>query len=272
VKLCRVLDVCRSGFNKWKNAGETSARQQHRIWLSQQIYRIFIESRQTYGSRRVFKELKNRGICVSRTTVEKIMLEKGLAPRRTRANKSTTDSKHKMPVSENVLNRKFNPGKPNEVWVSDITYIETHEGWLYLTVFLDLHSRMIVGWSMQNNMTADLVASAYRMGVLRRGVHPKLVHSDRGSQYASEEFRKNLKGVCPQSMSGKANCWDNAVSESFWKTLKAELVWRETFRTREQATMRIFDYIEVFYNKRRLHSALNYLSPADFELKGQKVA
>lgn len=226
----------------------------------------------TYGSRRVHAELKYQGVSVSRSTVEKIMREKGLAPKRTRSNKSTTDSKHDMKVDENVLDRQFQPSKPNEVWVSDITYIETHEGWLYLTVFLDLHSRKIVGWSMAKHMTAELVVCAYQMGLANRGTHPNLVHSDRGSQYASKEFRNILGGVCPQSMSRKANCWDNAVSESFWKTIKAELIYREVFRTREDAQIKVFEYIEIFYNKRRLHSVLGYLSPEQFELKGQKAA
>lgn len=195
------------------------------------IYQILIDSRKTYGSRRLYEQLKQQSISVSRDTVERIMRDKGLAPRRTRANKSTTDSKHNKPVSDNVLNRNFQTSKPNEVWVSDITYIDTHEGWLYLTIFLDLYSRRIVGWSMSQYMTADLVATAYQMGIAHRGTGPELVHSDRGSQYASEELRQLLAGVCPQSMSRKANCWDNAVSESFWKTLKVKLIYSERFRT-----------------------------------------
>lgn len=270
--LCRVIDVERSGFYKWRKTCGASPRAQRRTWLSQRIYEIFIDSRKTYGSRRIFEQLKQDGVKVSRTTVERIMCEKGLRPKRTRANRSTTDSKHNLPIAENVLDRGFKTEQPNEVWVSDITYIETHEGWLYLTTFLDLYSRKIVGWSMSRYMTADLVVCAYQMGLAHRGTAPGLVHSDRGSQYASEEFRKLLKGVCPQSMSRKANCWDNAVSESFWKTLKAELIYRQVFRTREEARISIFEYIEMFYNKRRLHSALGYLSPEQFELKGQKAA
>ncbi len=200
------------------------------------------------------------------------MRDKGLSPKRTRKYKSTTDSKHRLPVSDNMLDRQFICDKPNQVWVSDITYIETYEGWLYLTAFLDLYSRKIVGWSMSKSLCAKGVADAYKMGVARRCTHPDLVHSDRGSQYASETFRKILRGVCPQSMSRKANCWDNAVSESFWKTLKAELIYREIFRTRNEARRAIFEYIEIFYNKRRLHSTLGYLSPEEFELKGQKAA
>jgi len=266
------MQVQRSGFYNWRKTGGATKRRLRLTEMSQRIYQIFIDSRKTYGSRRVHEQLKQDGVSVSRSTVERIMREKHLAPKRTRANKSTTDSKHKMPVSDNVLNRNFQTSKPNEVWVSDITYIDTHEGWLYLTVFLDLYSRKIVGWSMSQYMTADLVATAYQMGIAHRGTAPELVHSDRGSQYASEEFRQLLAGVCPQSMSRKANCWDNAVSESFWKTLKVELIYREVFRTREAAQLSIFEYIESFYNKRRLHSALGYQSPEQFEVKAQKAA
>lgn len=240
--------------------------------LSQRVYRIFIDSRATYGSRRVHAKLRQEGVRVSRTTVERIMRQKGLAPNRKRSNKSTTDSKHKLPIAENKLNRQFKRLQANDVWVSDITYIETHEGWLYLAVFLDLYSRKIVGWSMAKCMTAELVVCAYQMGLQNRRTVPKLVHSDRGSQYASNEFTEILKGVCPQSMSRKADCWDNAVSESFWKTLKTELVYRQVFKTREEAELAIFEFIEIFYNKRRLHSALGYLSPEQFELQTQKAA
>jgi transposase InsO family protein len=270
--LCRVIGVKPKRYYAWKKNGEATRRQKRRNELSQLIYKVFIDSRRTYGSRRVFEELKKQGVRVSKTSVEQIMREKKLAPKRTRKNKSTTDSKHQLPISENILDRNFKCERPNHVWVTDITYIETHEGWLYLTVFLDLFSRKIVGWSMSRSLSATLVSNAYRMGIARRGTQPELVHSDRGSQYASTEFRDILKGVCPQSMSRKANCWDNAVSESFWKTLKAELIYRETFRTREEARQAIFEYIEIFYNKRRLHSTLGYLSPEEFELKVQKAA
>jgi putative transposase len=264
--------VARSGYYEWRKTRGATKRAIRRDEHSKLIYKAFIDSRKTYGARRIYEQLKLEGVAISRTTVERIMREKRLAPKRTRKHKSTTDSKHKLPVDKNSLNRNFDPAEPNQVWVSDITYIETHEGWLYLTVFLDLHSRRIVGWSMAKHMTAELVVCAYQMAVAKRGTAPKLVHSDRGSQYASEEFRKILNGVCPQSMSRKANCWDNAVSESFWKTLKVELIYRETFKTREGAQLSIFEYIETFYNKRRLHSHLGYLSPDQFELKVQKAA
>ena len=176
-----------------------------------------------------------------------------------------------MPVSRNDLNRGFVVDKPNSVWVSDITYIDTREGWLYLAAFIDLYSRKVVGWSMSNRMTADLVISAFDMALQQRGTKPNLVHSDRGSQYASENFRKKLK-KCKQSMSRKGNCWDNAVAESFFGTLKSELVHRQTFETRKEAEMSIFKYIETFYNRTRLHSTLGYVSPAKFEEKGRKAA
>jgi transposase InsO family protein len=159
----------------------------------------------------------------------------------------------------------------NSVWVSDITYIETAEGWLYLAAFIDLHSRRVVGWSMNERMTAELVVSAFQMAVERRGMKPRLVHSDRGSQYASSAFRKLLKKV-KQSMSRKGDCWDNAVAESFFGALKSELVHRQSFKTRKDAELYIFEYIEIFYNKTRLHSALGYVSPVEFEEKGRKAA
>ena len=203
------------------------------------------------------------------------MKELGIAPKRKRRSKLTTDSKHNLPVSENLLQRDFVARQPNHVWVSDITYIDTREGWLYLAVFIDLYSRKVIGWSMSERMTADLVVNAYEMGTQRRRiVAPSVVHSDRGSQYASELFRKTLlrcKKV-KQSMSRKGNCWDNAVSESFFGALKSECIYRTVFNTRKEAEMAIFDYIETFYNKVRLHSTLGYVSPAEFEEKGKTAA
>jgi len=181
--------------------------------------------------------------------------------------KATTNSKHNLPVAENLLERQFSVDQPNAAWVGDITYITTEEGWLYLATWIDLCSRKIVGWSMAPRMTADIVVDAFRMALFRqKGEAPNLVHSDRGSQYASEVFRGELqKHGCKQSMSRKGNCWDNAVAESFFGTLKNELVHHEKYKTREQARLSIFDYIEMFYNKRRLHSHLNYVSPENFE-------
>lgn len=200
------------------------------------------------------------------------MREHEMKPRRRRKYKATTDSRHTLPVAENVVARKFSPEKPNEVWVSDITYIETHEGWLYLTVFIDLYSRMVVGWSMSDSLVADSVVSAYQMAVRRREKPPEIVHSDRGIQYASELFRNALDETCKQSMSRKGNCWDNAVAESFFGALKSELIYHHTFETRRLAEMTIFEYVEIFYNRERLHSTLGYLTPEEFDLKGKKAA
>lgn len=195
------------------------------------------------------------------------MKENGIEAKHKKKFKTTTDSNHNLPVAKNHLKRNFKVNKPNQTWVSDISYVHTDEGWLYLAVFIDLYSRKVVGWSMSERIKADLVVDAFRMALFRQKQKaPKVVHSDRGSQYASEIFRKELKAHrCKQSMSRKGDCWDNAVAESFFGTLKTELIYHEKFKTREQARLSIFDYIEVFYNRQRLHSYLNYLSPEKFE-------
>lgn len=234
---------------------------------------IFEESRETYGCPRIYEQLRAEGYTCGYNTVERLMRENEIRPKRKRKYKSTTDSKHTLPIAPNVLDREFNVEEPDEAWVSDITYIETAQGWLYLCVFIDLFSRMIVGWSMSTRMTADLAVDAFRMGVQRQGRAPILAHSDRGSQYASAAFRDELERYdCIQSMSRKGNCWDNAVAESFFGTLKSELIYRNEYATRIQASTSIFDYIEIFYNKRRLHSVLGYLTPEKKAQKGGKVA
>jgi transposase InsO family protein len=265
-----MLGVSRSGYYKWKQS-RVSVRKQKRESLLLYIREIFEESKQRYGYRRVYQQLKREGHICNHKTVEKLMREHELKPRRRRRFKSTTDSKHKLPIADNVLNRAFATTKPNEVWVSDITYIDTQEGWLYLVVFIDLYSRMVVGWAMADTMTADLVVDAYNMGILKRGA-PNTVHSDRGSQYASDLFRNILPKVCKQSMSRKGNCWDNAVAESFFGQLKSELIYHHTFKTRKAAELSIFEYIEIFYNKQRLHSTLDYQTPEEFEEKMETVA
>ena len=233
---------------------------------------VFLESKERYGVRRVHAALRKKGVEVNKKVVQKLMHKNQLRPKRRRRFRSTTDSRHTLPVSENVLQRQFTVEGANQVWVSDITYIDTQEGWLYLATFIDLYSRKVVGWSMNENMAASLVVSAFDMATKRQGVSsPKLIHSDRGSQYASEAFRQKL-GFCKQSMSRKGNWWDNAVAESFFGALKSELIHRERFKTRKEAEMSIFEYIEIFYNKNRLHSALGYLSPQEFEEEGRKVA
>lgn len=199
------------------------------------------------------------------------MREHGITPRLKRKFRTTTDSKHNLPIAPNVLDRDFVVEEADEVWVSDITYIPTGQGWLYLCVFIDLYSRMVVGWSLSSDMKAEFVVEAFRMGVGRRGRAPIVVHSDRGSQYASELFRNELEfHSCIQSMSRRANCWDNAVAESYFASLKTELIFRQTYKSRIEASTAIFEYIEIFYNRRRRHSALGYLTPEEKVQKGQK--
>lgn len=270
--MCKVLKVSRSGYYKWLRRG-VSRRQQKRNRLLQRILEIFEESRQAYGAPRVYEQLRSEGYTCSYRTVEELMHEHEITPKRKRKHKSTTDSNHKLPVAPNVLEREFTVEEPDEVWVSDITYIETAQGWLYLCVFIDLCSRMVVGWSMSDRMTADLAVNAFEMGVGNRGRAPIVAHSDRGSQYASWLFTELLDEYeSIQSMSRRGDCWDNAVAESFFSSLKSELIHRENYATRIQACMAVFDYIEIFYNKRRLHSALGYLTPWEKVQKGKKVA
>jgi len=267
-----VLEVHRSGYYKWLK-GRVSERVQRRNELLKEIERVFDRSGLTYGCPRIYWDLRHRGFKCNYKTVEKLMRQHGIQPKRKRKYKSTTDSRHSLPVTENQLDRQFDGRLADEVWTSDITYIETQEGWLYLSAFIDLHSRAVVGWATSANMTTELVLDAFDMAVARRGRAPTTVHSDRGSQYASELFRSELSRFgCNQSMSRKGNCWDNAVTESFWGTLKSELIYHETYRTRKDAEFSIFRFIEIFYNKRRRHSSLGYLTPEEFSLKGKKVA
>lgn len=263
--MCRVLNVSRSGYYDWRNRG-VSPRQLRQAALESQIRIIHQESRGTYGSPRILEKLRTGGTTVNHKAVESIMKRTGIRAKTRRKFKQTTDSKHSLPIAPNLLNREFAQPKAGLVWVSDLTYVPTAEGWLYLAVFIDLCTRKVVGWSMSDRMTADLVVDALCMGVTRQGAAPLMVHSDRGSQYASESFRTALRRHrCIQSMSRKGDCWDNAVAEGFFATLKKELIHHEKYKTRESARLSIFDYVETFYNKQRLHSHLNYASPETFE-------
>lgn len=266
--ICKALNVSRSGYYKWLN-GEPGPRELKRTKLLEEVKVIHAESRSNYGSPRIHRALSNKGVHCNKKTVAALMKENGIHARRKKKFKQTTDSKHNRPVAENILDRNFEPQSQDQAWAGDITYVWTDEGWLYLAVFIDLYSRKILGWSMSNRMTADLVLNAFRMAVFRRGkqVNP-LVHSDRGSQYASELFTNALGASgCKQSMSRKGNCWDNACVESFFGSLKTELVHHEKFKTRAEAEEKLFEYMEIFYNQIRLHSTLNYMSPDDFELR-----
>ena len=263
--MCRVMDVSRSGYYDWDGRG-VSRRALKRKELLGEITVAHEQSRGTYGSPRILRVLRSNGKDVNHKTVESIMQKNGIRAKTQKKFKQTTDSKHNLPLAPNLLDREFSPRKPNLVWVTDITYCATEEGWMYLATYIDLFSRKVVGWSMSSRMTADLVIDALRMGIFRQKKAPLMVHSDRGSQYASDAFRKELqKHRCMRSMSRKGNCWDNAVAESFFGTLKTEFLHHEKYQTREAARLGIFDYIESFYNRRRLHSHLNYLTPEEFE-------
>jgi transposase InsO family protein len=237
--------------------------------LIQEIKKIHEDrNMRSYGSPRMHKELLARGYQVSLNTVASLMSKHGIAARTRRKFKATTNSDHQRPVAENVLKRQFVKGSPNRVWVSDITYVWTDEGWLYLAIVLDTYSRKIVGWSIASDMQTSLVINALRMALGRRPERPaKLVHhSDRGSQYASSAFQKLLEAHGIQcSMSRKGDCWDNAMAESFFATIKKERIEHVHYRTREQARADVFDYVEMFYNPKRRHSALGYVSPDDYE-------
>jgi putative transposase len=268
-----VLQVSRAGYYKWLKKDEVTRTQAKQQLLLERVMDVFIESNETYGAPRVFQHLRKEGFPCGRRTVEELMRKHEIAPKRKRKHVVTTDSKHNLPIAPNVLDRQFEVDSPDEVWVSDITYIDTNQGWLYLCVFIDLYSRMVVGWSMSERMTADLVVNAFEMGVDNQGNAPIVAHSDRGSQYASDSYRGVLNDYgCIQSMSRKGNCWDNAVAESFFGALKSERIYRDHYETRIHASMAIFEYIEIFYNKRRLHSVLDYLTPWEKGQKGRKVA
>ena len=264
--MCRVLRVSRSGYYAWQTRPESERSVENRR-LVERIKAVHKKSRRTYGSPRVHRQLVAEGQRCSRGRIERLMWANGIRAKQKRKFVATTDSKHDLPVAENILRREFAVGEPNKVWLSDITYIPTDEGWLYLAGVLDLCSRTAVGWSMSESLERTLVTDALGMAYRRRRPGKGLVHhSDRGSQYASEDYQSLLKDYGMQmSMSRKGDCWDNAPMESFFGTLKKELVHHRKYRTRDDARRDIFDYIEIFYNKQRLHSSLGYLSPANYE-------
>jgi len=261
--------VSRSGFYAWRRRSESKRlrRQQELVAEMRTIHSD--RDMKNYGSPRMHQELVFRGHCVSENTVAKLMRDHGLRARCSRKFRVTTDSRHSHPVAKNVLNREFSQEAPNRVWLADITYVWTQEGWLYLACVLDACSRRIVGWSMSERMTKDLVLDALRMAVGRRRpdcLKGLLHHSDRGSQYASAAFQSLLREKnISCSMSRRGNCWDNAMMESFFATLKKERIHQETYATRAAARSSVFDYIERFYNRLRRHSALGHLSPEQFE-------
>lgn len=266
--LCRTLLVSTSGFYAWCRRG-LSRRTQEDAALKVEIRAAHAASGKTYGSPRVHEDLKSDGQHVGRKRVARLMREEGIEGQRKRRFRVTTDSRHSLPVAGNQLNRNFTATAPNKIWVTDITYIWTREGWLYLAAILDLFSRRVVGWSMDSSLDRTLALDALGMALRTRRPEAGLLHhSDRGVQYASADYQSQLRErgfIC--SMSRKGDCWDNAVAESFFSTLKAELVHRTDYASRSQARASVFEYIEAFYNGRRRHSALGYVSPVEHENK-----
>jgi len=264
--MCRVLDVSRSGYYSW-TWREESEKEKEDKQLLKRIEKLYKKHKGRYGAPRIAKDLKAEGERCGVHRTARIMRDHNIKAKTKKKFKVTTNSKHKLPIAPNLLEQDFLVSKPDRVWVSDITYIWTKQGWLYLCTVIDLYSRKVVGWSMNKRMTKALVITALKQAYIRRRPRKKLIfHSDRGSQYASIEFREWLATYSMiQSMSGKGNCYDNAVAESFFHTLKTELVYWEVYQTREQAKQSIFEYIEVYYNRERRHSFIYYFSPDDFE-------
>ena len=269
LSLCENLEVSPSGYYDWLNRrSRPGPRELEDQVLAKKIKELHAQSRQTYGSPRLRHELVKKGHRHGRSRIARIMRQEGLCGRQKgRYRVQTTDSNHDHPIAPNRLAEAPKPAAPNQIWVTDITYIQTREGWLYLAGVLDLHSRKMVGWAMGGHIDTALVLGALNMALLHRKPPAGLLcHSDRGVQYASGDYRQALaKAGLTASMSRKGHCYDNAAMESFWSTLKMELVYRRDFATRDQARTEIFDFIEVFYNRRRSHSAINFLSPVDFE-------
>ena len=268
--MCEVLEVSRSGYYAWsdRQGKEPGSRQKNRETLLEKIRQVHEQSRRVYGSPRVYQELKAKGESVCENTVAKLMKRaqiRSIVRRRFRVR--TTDSSHAHPTAPNTLDRGFHRDLPDQAWCADITYVPTGQGWLYLAAVIDLCSRKIVGWAMADHLRAELCVEALEMALSRRQtIRGLLHHSDRGIQYACGEYQGVLQenGIAC-SMSGPGDCYDNAVIESFFKTLKAELVYQQEFATRAEATSAIFEYVEVFYNRQRRHSSLGYVSPCEFE-------
>lgn len=268
--LAKALDVSKSGYYAWLRRPASSRERENRR-LTVEVNAVHQASKQIYGSPRIQAELTAKGISCSRNRVARLMKEQGIRAKSKRKFRVTTDSKHSLPVAPNLLNRNFSADRPNQAWLSDITYIPTREGWLYLAAVLDLHSRRIVGWAMSNRMKRQLVIDALLMAIWHRKPDKGLLHhSDRGSQYCSQEYQNLLKRhgfAC--SMSRNGDCWDNAPMESFFHTLKTELIHHRKYKSRQEAILDIFNYVELFYNPKRRHSSLGYKSPAEYELNSK---
>ena len=260
------MEVSVSGYYAWAKRPE-SMREQENKQIVEQIKKIHQQSRQTYGSPRIYQDLQEKGIICSENRVARLMRKYQITAKRKRKFMVTTNSKHNLAVAENILNQTFQAIQPNEKWVTDITYIWTNQGWLYLAVVLDLFSRKVVGWAMGSSMERNLVISALQMALQARQPEKGLLHhSDRGSQNASKDYQKLLNDNSVRcSMSRKGNCYDNATMESFFATLKQELIYHRQYQTQKEARQDVFEYIQVWYNRKRKHSSLNYMSPDQFE-------
>jgi putative transposase len=271
--MCQVFRLSRSGFYAWikrEPSTQTLANQQ----LEQDIVRIYVENKGRYGAPRIYHELRQKGHVCSKNRVARRMQIVGLQAKAKRQYRVTTNSNHRFEVSPNIVNRDFHATAMNQKWTSDITYVYTGEGWLYVAVIIDLYSRAVIGWSMNERMTQSFVCDALMMALWRRGF-PKnvILHSDRGSQYCSHQYQGLMQQYSLiSSMSRKANCWDNAPAESFFHTLKVELIHDALFKTRQEATLSIFEYIETYYNNKRAHSAIGFYAPLAFELQQKNVA
>jgi len=266
--MCSIFNISRSGFYAWLKEAP-SKRMASDLKLLSEMKRVYHWSKRTYGSPRIARELHQRNIPVSRQRVARLMKKENIRSIVKKKFKATTDSEHKYPVPANELERNFKTGMIGIVWVSDITYIKTRQGWLYLTTVIDIGNRKVIGWALSATMKAtETVTPAFKMAQKNRPILRELVfHSDRGVQYACNEFRDLLdkNPLVKRSMSRKGNCWDNAVAESFFKTLKAECIYQNKFENKQQAAMIVFEYIEIWYNRKMLHSSLKYMSPQDFE-------
>lgn len=264
---CNVLNVSRSGYYAWLKRPESKRTRDNRKLVAQIKVIHMDKYKKAYGSPRIYKELNENGIPCSQNRVARVMKNEGIKAIVPRKYKATTDSKHKFPVAPNLLKQDFNVKEPNKVWVADITYIATSEGWLYLASVMDLGSRRIKGWAMSERVTQELTLNALNMAITNNPDKNDIIHhSDRGSQYACNEYRKQLsKHGLMCSMSRKGNCWDNAPMESFFHTLKTEWAYRFKYKTRKEAKASIFGYIEIFYNRQRRHSALQYMNPCQYE-------
>jgi putative transposase len=271
VRMCQVLDVSENGYYNWRKRGKSKRKQDDEV-LTERIEDAYQQHGGKYGSPRIHATLKTQGVHCSRKRVARLMREKELYARRKRRKARTTNSQHRFPIAPNLLQRDFEASAPNKTWVVDITFIETREGWLYLSGVLDTYSRKIVGWAMDKQHDTNLVETALQMALVARRPAAGLIHhSDRGSEYASLRYQMLLQQHGIQtSMSRKGDCYDNAMMESVWATVKEECCGNQIFATRNEAKAALFAYIEVYYNRKRLHSSLGYISPVDYEKQGER--